>query len=172
MHLGARVLEVIRRGSVFAIRVRDPQAATLTGFTGVPTFDPDVRWVVEGRFYPYPAVEVVTVGSVVAGLTHQFSARGVIHCVIGGEDHTLTAFARKDGSLAVLFRDGTSGRTTAPSARSLLVEAPDLSGRVVLDFNRSTNLPCAFTEYATCPVPPPENILSVAVEAGEKLVRH
>ncbi len=69
----------------------------------------------------------------------------------------------------MLFTDETSGVTTYPAARTLAVPAPDARGRVVLDFTRASNLPCAVTDFATCPVAPPENRLSVAVEAGEKL---
>ena len=68
----------------------------------------------------------------------------------------------------MLFTDATSGVTTYPGCRSLLVAAPDADGSVTLDFNQASNLPCSFTDYATCPVAPPENKLPIAVEAGEK----
>jgi uncharacterized protein (DUF1684 family) len=68
----------------------------------------------------------------------------------------------------LLFTDATSGVTTYPGARSLSVATPDADGVVTLDFNRASNLPCSFTDYATCPVAPPENRLTVAVEAGEQ----
>ena len=68
----------------------------------------------------------------------------------------------------MLFTDETSGVTTDPANRSLTVAAPDPDGTVVVDFNRAVNLPCAYTEFATCPLPPAENHLPVAVEAGEK----
>jgi len=44
-------------------------------------------------------------------------------------------------------------------------------GTVTLDLNRASNLPCGLTQFATCPIPPPENVLTVAVEAGEQWVR-
>ena len=75
------------------------------------------------------------------------------------------------GSLHVLFTDATSGVTTYPANRSLAVAAPDPDGTVTLDFNRAVNLPCAYTEFATCPLPPAGNRLPVAVEAGEKMPR-
>jgi uncharacterized protein (DUF1684 family) len=68
----------------------------------------------------------------------------------------------------VLFTDATSGVTTYGAVRSLHLEAPEAGGPVVLDFNRATNLPCAYTEHATCPLPPAENRLPVAIEAGER----
>ncbi len=70
--------------------------------------------------------------------------------------------------LRVLFTDATSGVTTYPAARSLAVGAPGADGTVVLDFNRAANLPCAFTDFATCPVAPAQNRLRVAIEAGEQ----
>jgi uncharacterized protein len=65
--------------------------------------------------------------------------------------------------------DATSGVSTYPANRSLQVDAPDAQGTVTLDFNRAVNLPCAYTDFATCPLPPAENRLPIAVEAGEKL---
>jgi uncharacterized protein (DUF1684 family) len=80
----------------------------------------------------------------------------------------LVAFARQGGALHVLFTDATSGVTTYPGSRGLSVSAPGEDGTVTLDFNRASNLPCSFTDYATCPVAPAENKLTVAVEAGEQ----
>jgi uncharacterized protein (DUF1684 family) len=82
----------------------------------------------------------------------------------------LTAFdGRAPGSLLVLFTDATSGVTTYAANRALSIDPPDADGRVRVDFNRATNLPCAYTSLATCPLPPAENRLPVAVEAGEKI---
>ena len=80
----------------------------------------------------------------------------------------LVASGAADGALQVLFTDATSGVTTYPGARSLSIAEPATDGKVTLDFNRAANLPCSFTDYATCPVAPAANRLPVAVEAGEK----
>jgi uncharacterized protein (DUF1684 family) len=81
----------------------------------------------------------------------------------------LTAFeGAAPGSLFLLFTDATSGVTTCAANRSLTVDAPGQGGELMLDFNRATNLPCAYTDFATCPMPPVENRLPVAVEAGEQ----
>ncbi len=74
----------------------------------------------------------------------------------------------RPGSLSVLFTDQTSGKTTYAANRSLTIAAPGPDGTVSLDFNRAVNLPCAYTDLATCPLPPAENRLPVPVEAGEK----
>ncbi|MFF2028592.1 DUF1684 domain-containing protein, partial [Streptomyces sp. NPDC058171] len=99
---------------------------------------------------------------------HHHTALGSLAFEHDGAAHELVAFAGKDGGLQVLFTDATSGVSTYPAARSLAVDAPAADGRVILDFNRASNLPCAFTDYATCPVAPAENRLTLAVEAGEK----
>ena len=165
---GDRRIEVIRRTGSVALRVHDPESPDLAAFQGIPTYEPDERWRVDGRFTPYGQPSTVTTGAVVAGLEHHHSAVGVIEFEIDGSDHRLIAFAGKTDGLHVLFTDETSGVTTYPAARSLAIDAPAADGTVVLDFNRAANLPCSFTDYATCPVAPPENRLGVAVEAGEK----
>ena len=104
------------------------------------------------------------------GLTHVYIAVGLLRFGHNGAEHTLTAFNGKGGSgLSVLFTDATSGVTTYPANRSLAVAPPAADGTVELDFNRAVNLPCAFTDYATCPLPPEGNNLPFAVEAGERL---
>jgi uncharacterized protein (DUF1684 family) len=110
----------------------------------------------------------VTTGAVVEGLEHHHTALGTIDFELAGADARLIAFGRADGALQVLFTDATSGVTTYPACRSLAIPEPAADGTVTLDFNRASNLPCAFTDYATCPVAPAENRLGVPVEAGEK----
>ncbi|MEU8005670.1 DUF1684 domain-containing protein [Catellatospora sp. NPDC049111] len=168
---GDRLVELIQRGGAYALRVRDPQAPTRTGFTGVPMFALDARWVLDAIFEPYDTPRPVTVGAVIPGLTHDQIARGVLRFEIDGIAQALTAMDAADGSLSVLFRDATSGVTTHGGARSLTVAEPGVDGAAVVDFNRAVNMPCAFTDYGTCPLPPPENLLAVAVEAGERTPR-
>ena len=102
------------------------------------------------------------------GLEHHHTAIGVIDFELAGAAQQLVAFEGRDGGLHVLFTDATSGVTTYPACRGLSIADPAADGTVTLDFNRASNLPCAFTDYATCPVAPAENRLTVAVEAGEK----
>ncbi|WP_063056836.1 DUF1684 domain-containing protein [Nocardia salmonicida] len=163
----SRVLEVIRRSGQYAVRVHDPAAPTLTAFTGVSAYPADPRWVVTGRFTAFEQARTITTGAVVDGLEHQHSAAGIIEFTIGDSHEALLAFGTP-ADLKVLFTDATSGVTTYPAARSLAVEAVEADGTVTLDFNRAVNLPCAFTDFATCPVAPRENRLRVAIEAGEQ----
>ncbi|WP_432562712.1 DUF1684 domain-containing protein [Kineococcus sp. SYSU DK003] len=159
--IGERRVEVMQRSGMHALRVRDPQSPTLAAFTGVPVFDFDERYVLDAEFVPHAQVQDVVVGAVVEGLQHHQQAVGVVRFELGGPQQ-LTVF--RGGS--ALFTDATSGVTTTGTTRS--VPVPTVGGRVVLDFNRAQNLPCAFTDHATCPLPPAENRLTVAVPAGEK----
>jgi uncharacterized protein (DUF1684 family) len=165
---GERRIEVIRRTGSVALRVHDPQSPHLRDYRGIPAYPPSKRWRVTGTFTPYQQSQTVTTGAVVEGLEHHHNAVGVIDFELAGAPAQLVAFGRPDGALHVLFTDATSGVTTYPACRSLAVEGPDAGGTVTLDFNRASNLPCAFTDFATCPVAPAENRLTVAVEAGEK----
>ncbi|WAJ45374.1 DUF1684 domain-containing protein [Mycobacterium sp. Aquia_216] len=165
---GDRRIEVIRRTGSVALRVHDPKSPHLKAYNGIPAYPPSERWRVVGNFTPYEEPRIVTTGAVVEGLEHHLRAVGVIDFVLAGTASALVAFGDTSSGLRVLFTDATSGVTTYPGARVLSIDAPDADGTVTLDFNRASNLPCAFTDYATCPVAPAENRLAVAVEAGEK----
>jgi uncharacterized protein (DUF1684 family) len=168
VEFGDSVIEVIRRTDAHAIRVRDPKAITRTAFAGVPAFPVSERWVVEARFEPYAEPRPITVDAVVEGLNHYFTAVGVVRFELDGAEHELVALPGKRGGLSLHFRDATSGDTTYPGGRSVQLADPAPDGSVTIDFNRLTNLPCAFTDYATCPLPPAGNHLRVAIEAGER----
>jgi uncharacterized protein (DUF1684 family) len=168
VEIGERRVEVIRRTDDYALRVRDPQAITRTAFTGAPAFDVDGRWVVEGRFEAYREPRRLVVGAVVDGLQHFPTAVGLVRFRLDGDEHELVAFPGKTGGLSLHFREATSGSSTYGGGRSVALPDPDADGGVTIDFNRTVNLPCAFTAYATCPLPPAENRLPVAVEAGER----
>ncbi|MFD7510796.1 DUF1684 domain-containing protein [Streptomyces sp. NPDC059853] len=169
---GDLVIEVARRGGQALLRPRDPANPLRTGFTGTPVFAPDPAWARPGRFLPFDAPRPVRVGAVVEGLEHVLEAPGQVAFDLDGATHRLTAFnGGRPGALFVLFTDATSGVSTYAANRSLSIEPPDAAGRVTVDFNRAVNLPCAYTDLATCPLPPCENRLAPAVEAGERLPR-
>jgi uncharacterized protein (DUF1684 family) len=166
----AGVYEVARRGGNDILRPRHPDAPLLARFRGTPAYTPDPRWVIRGRYRPFDEPRDVTVGSVVDGLRHVYAAPGVVDFEIAGQQLALTAFnGHAPGRLLILFTDATSGVTTYAANRALQVAAPDADGTVILDFNRAANLPCAYTQFATCPLPPAGNRLPVAVEAGEQI---
>ena len=166
LRLGGMAIEVIRRGDNHAIRVRDPQAPARAAFVDVPTYPFQERWIVRARFEPLPAPVTVAVGASVEGLMLEQIAVGTLHFDIDGTAYRLTAFG-EGSELEVLFRDATSGITTYGGVRALYPGAPS-DGTITLDFNRTANMPCAFTDFATCPLPPPENVLPLPIEAGEQ----
>jgi uncharacterized protein (DUF1684 family) len=167
---GDAAVEVAKRGGHYILRPRHPDHPLRANFSGVPTYPPDPRWVFNGRFVPFGTPRPTTVGSVVEGLEHVYDAPGHVEFDFAGETFRLTAFnGFGPGSLNLLFTDATSGTTTYAADRSVGLDAPDEHGNVTLDFNRAVNLPCAFTDFATCPLPPAENRLPIAIEAGEKI---
>lgn len=162
-------IEVARRGGGDIVRPRHPGHPVRAEYRGTAAFPPRSAWRIEGSFFPFETPRDVTVGSVTEGLQHVYAAPGVIEFAHDGATHRLTAFnGLVPGSLLVLFTDATSGVSTYAANRSLNVDAPEPDRRVLLDFNRATNLPCAYTPFATCPLPPLGNRLPFAVEAGEK----
>jgi uncharacterized protein (DUF1684 family) len=164
------VIEVARRGGHDIVRPRHPDTPLRLQFVGTPVYPPHPRWVVAGRFVRFGKPRPTTVGAAVDGLQHVYDALGKIEFELNGRPLSLTVFPGDDlRSPIVLFTDATSGVTTYPASRVLKLPPPGPDGQIVLDFNRATNLPCAYTDLATCPLPPPENRLPVAVEAGEKI---
>ncbi|MFD1815236.1 DUF1684 domain-containing protein [Rhodococcus gannanensis] len=168
IEFGDRIAEIIRRTGRFAVRIHDPKSPALADFAGIPVYEADPSWVVAGRFDTYPDGRTVTTGAVVDGLEHHHNAVGTVTFDRDGSEHTLVVFGDGSGPTRVLFTDATSGVTTYPAARILHLSAPADDGTVVLDFTRAENLPCAFTDAATCPIAPAQNRLPFPVEAGER----
>lgn len=167
---GDAVIEVAKRCGHYIVRPRHPEHSLRANFAGTPVFQPSQRWVLPGQYVKFGQPRPTTVGSVVDDLLHVYDAPGEVRFEFEGQPLTLTAFDGKiPGGLMLLFTDATSGVTTYPANRAMHVAPPDGDGSVTLDFNRAVNLPCAYTDYATCPLPPAENRLPIAVEAGEKL---
>ncbi|MYS20473.1 hypothetical protein GA0115240_12001, partial [Streptomyces sp. DvalAA-14] len=166
---GDAVIEVAKRGGHDILRPRHPENGLRLAYSGTPAYAPDPRWARTGRYLPFDAPRPTTVGAAVEGLQHVYDAPGQVEFELDGATHRLTAFnGRTPGSLFLLLTDATSGVTTYAANRSLAVDAPDAGGKVLVDFNRAVNLPCAYTDLATCPLPPAENRLAVPIEAGEK----
>ena len=167
---GHTVIELAKRGGRYVVRPRHPLNPLLTSYRGTPAFAPTLEYAISGIFVPFAEPRPTTVGAAVEGIHHVYEAPGEIRFRLHGQDLTLTAFnGHTPGTLSVLFTDATSGKSTYAANRSLTVPAPDADGTVWLDFNRAVNLPCAYTDLATCPLPPAENRLPVAIEAGEQI---
>ncbi len=149
-----------------ALRLRDLDFPLRANFTGRKWFDLDPRFRVEGRFDPYP--ERITVEAVnIRGDIEPYVSDGEAVFDWEGQEIRMQAFTRTNGNLFFVMADGTSGSETYPAARFLTVPPPE-DGRVILDFNRAESPPCGFSQFTTCPTPPPQNRLPFRVEAGER----
>lgn len=158
-------LILLKRGSRFALRVKDNQSAARARFTELRWYPIDEDWKISARFVPAPEHTRLVFDTIV-GEQEITDSPGYAVFERAGKTYKLQAARESDGSLWFVFRDGTSGRTTHGGARQLIAAAPrgDL---VVLDFNKATNLPCAYIPFATCPLAPPQNRLSLPITAGE-----
>ena len=159
--------QVIARNDRLAVRSRWPQASSLTEFQGLDYYEFNPDWVIRARFEAHPPGTTMPVGSVLGDITDEPNP-GAVEFEVDDRQFRLEAVASSDGEqLFFIFADRTTGRETYGAGRFLYADLPDADGHTVLDFNRAYNPPCAFTEYSTCPLPPPENRLDVRVEAGE-----
>lgn len=150
----------IRREGRVAMRVKDSASPVRLSFAGLEHYPVDPAWRLVGRFEARE--RPISVPNILGSPTVETSP-GVVVVSVGGADQRLDLL--EDDFL--VFADATNGETTYPAGRFLYCQ-PLEDGRMVVDFNRAYNPPCAFTPYATCPLPPEANVLSVPVEAGEK----
>ncbi|MGO4678429.1 DUF1684 domain-containing protein [Microbacterium sp. 2MCAF23] len=163
------VVEVAKRGGRDILRPRRPDFPFLSAYTGTAAFPPDPRWRIPGRFVRFVAPRAIEVGAAVDGISHVYDSPGYVEFLVDDEPFRLLAFdGHRPGSLFALFTDATSGVTTYAANRTVSFEVAEGSDAAVVDFNRATNLPCAYTDFATCPLPPAENRLRIAVTAGEQ----
>jgi uncharacterized protein (DUF1684 family) len=157
-----RTIFVIVRDKRIGIRLRDENAQARREFTGLHWFPVREDYRVKARFVPDR--RKITVPNILGDSSEQESP-GYAVFRIAGKEIRLTPVV-EDGRLFFIFKDQTAGRKTYPAGRFLYADLPR-DGTVLLDFNRAYNPPCAFTAFATCPLPPRENRLELPIEAGE-----
>ena len=170
--MGPLTMTVIERGGRYGIRLRDRDNPARTAFTGLSWFDVDESWRIEARFVPYPEPKMVKIPNVL-GQVSEMPSPGSVEFTRGGRTIRLDGVLEEKGADELFFivRDGTSGNETYGAGRFLYAALPK-DGRLVLDFNKAYSPPCAFTPYATCPLPPPQNRIPLRVDAGEKTYGH
>ena len=168
--VGSLRLELIKRGEDLALRVRDPESPTRRAFVGVPAYDVEPRWWIDARFEPRATpLDVHLEDSDGRPQTYQSLGDAVFE--VDGQTGRLQLLLESDGRrLFILFGDATNRDETYGAGRFLYAPLP-AAGRVVLDFNKAFNPPCAFTSFASCPMPPAANRLPFRVPAGEKRPR-
>jgi uncharacterized protein len=158
---------LIRRGDRLGVRAKDSESAARKAFRGIDTYPISSAWRRDARFEPH-AGKTIPIPNVLGGFTQEPSP-GTLVFRIGNQEYRLDAIEEEgESELFVIFGDRTNGTTTYGAGRFLYAPRPGTDGRTVLDFNKAYNPPCAFTPFATCPLPPAQNRLPVAIEAGEK----
>lgn len=170
--LGRLKLTVIERSGRYGIRLRDPQRKERLEFAGLGWFPIREDCRVVARFVPYDAPKKVRVPNVI-GQVNDLPSPGYVVFALGGRELRLDPVLEEPDAdeLFFIFSDRTAGKETYGAGRFLYAAMPK-DGTVVLDFNKAYTPPCAFTPYATCPLPPAQNRLPVSLEAGEKAPAH
>jgi uncharacterized protein (DUF1684 family) len=157
---------IIQRGGNYALRLRDLSHSNLQEFTPTPTFDYNSTFRFPAKLIPL-FNQTMDIPNVL-GQVISWKVIGVLQFEYEGKGFELLVLDEL-GKLFVLFSDETSAQQTYPTGRYLYVNPPDIKGMTLLDFNYAYNPPCAYTEFATCPIPPKSNRLPFAVHAGEKV---
>jgi uncharacterized protein len=168
VNVGGMHFLVIKRGERYGIRVRDPENPARVHFKGLDFYEPDPRWRVTARVEPHDPPRKISITNIV-GMTSEEASPGSLVFDLNGQTYRLDPILEEGSDdLFIIFRDATSRDSTYPAGRYLYASPPGPDGKVILDFNKAYNPPCAFTPFATCPLPPLQNRLPVRVEAGEK----
>ena len=171
IELGSLRMQLIRRGAHnerLGLRVRDTEAPALTAFTGVPRFPVDPAWRLEARLERPPKPRTIAVPDIVGDVL-EMPSPGVVVLPLDGGKQRLHAVEEDDDRLWLIFSDATNDQQTYSAGRFLVSGPVAADGSVVVDFNLAYNMPCVFSPYATCPLPPQGNRLTVPIPAGEML---
>jgi uncharacterized protein (DUF1684 family) len=159
---------VIKREDLIGIRFRDLASPLLEKLQHIPRYTIDQDWKINARIEKsaLPSVSILNV----LGQTTQEKSPGKVIFEFKGKSYSLDVVDEGTTNLFVLFGDETNAKDTYPTGRFLYIPRPDADGNTVIDFNKAFNPPCAFTPFATCPIPPKQNILPFAVKAGERKI--
>src|SRR5436190_482393 len=172
LHLSSLSFQIIKRGEKLGLRVKDSQNSDRLNFRGTEFYPADLKWRIDGQFERYNPPKPMPITNAL-GMETAESSPGAIKFTVEGQEYRLDAVTEKDEPrFFMIIADKTSGKETYPAGRYLYVDPPDASGHVIIDFNKAYSPPCAFTKFATCPLPPRQNRLPFAIPAGEKYERH
>ena len=157
---------LIKRGDRFGIRLKDSESKLLKEFDDIDMFSIDQNWRIEAEFEEYDQPKEVDIPTAIETI-EKGTAHGKLIFNIDGTQFSLEPLGKVDG-LFLVFGDKTNGEETYGAGRFLIVDKPDSTGKIFIDFNKAFNPPCVFTKYATCPLPTKENYLNTKITAGEK----
>ncbi len=158
---------IIKRDNRFALRLRDFEHPAIAAFPPIEYYPIDPGLRVSAELHRFAEPKVLMVDTVIEGLGWQPESPGYVEFELDNQTFQLEAYASGD-ELFFVFGDRTSGRETYPAGRFLYAKLPTEGELTLLDFNRAYNPPCAFNDFATCPIAAPQNRLSIRIEAGEK----
>ncbi|MBW3468227.1 DUF1684 domain-containing protein [Arthrospiribacter ruber] len=168
MDYGSLHWNIIKRGDKFGVRLRDLEAKEVIDFEGVDRFPVDLKWRIKARFVPYEPVKEIMISNVVGQVMPNISS-GYVEFEFENKLYRLDALANPDDDeLFLMFADKTSGDLSYGGGRYMYVDRDFTSEEIILDFNKAYNPPCVYTAYATCPLPPKQNVLDLEVNAGHK----
>jgi uncharacterized protein (DUF1684 family) len=168
LKLGSLIINIVKRGERIGVRVKDSESRTRREFKGLEYYPIDPKWRLAARVEPYQPPKLIPITNVL-GMTDDEISPGALAFEIDGKTYRLDPILEKgETDWFVMIADETTGRETYGAGRYLYISPPDASGNVVLDFNKAYSPPCAFTNFATCPLPPRQNQLPFRIEAGEK----
>ncbi len=170
LNLNSLMFYVIKRGEQFGVRLKDKESTARMNFKGMEYFPINPKWRIEAKFEPYMPAKLIPISTQIGTVVND-SCPGTLVFEVDGVKCRLDAVIEEPGAkeLFIMFTDETSGKETYGNGRQLYTDLPDANGNVFLDFNKAYNWPCVFTPYATCPIPPRQNRLTIRVEAGEKM---
>jgi uncharacterized protein (DUF1684 family) len=157
---------IIDRNGKYGVRLRDLNAPLVKEFKGIDMYPIDEKWRVKARFEKYPSPKVIEIPNII-GSVEKDTVEGRLVFKLNGEMHSLDPVT-EGNDFFIIFADETNGEETYGAGRFLYTDKPDSLGMVILDFNKAYNPPCAFTRFATCPLPPKDNFLHLKITAGEK----
>jgi len=161
---------VIKREDKIGIRFRNFKANTLTAFKGIERFPVDAKWHIKAKLVQ-PVQNLLMITNVLGQTTAQKNA-GRLTFEVDGKTYGLDVIDEGGTRYFITFADATSGKSTYGAGRFIEVDKPDADGFLYIDFNLAYNPPCAFTAFATCPLPPAQNRLPIEIPAGEKKYGH
>ena len=168
LKLNSLLINVIKRGDRVGVRVKDTESRTRREFKGLEYYPIDPRWRIEARFEPYQPAKAIPITNVL-GMTDDEASPGALAFDVDGKTYRIDPILEKgETDWFVMIADETTGKETYGAGRYLYVSPPDATGKVVIDFNKTYSPPCAFTNFATCPLPPRQNHLPFRIDAGEK----
>ncbi|WP_299756693.1 DUF1684 domain-containing protein [uncultured Pontibacter sp.] len=166
MRHGSLKWVVIKRGDKYGVRLWDAESEAREAFDGIERYPVLPIWKLEARLEQNPLPKQILITNVL-GQTSQEPSPGAVVFTVEGKDYRLDALEEGE-ELFIIFADKTNGTDTYGSGRYLYMPKPDTSGKTFIDFNKAYTPPCAFTGFATCPLPPKQNFLSISITAGEK----